>query len=111
MLPRGTRVVGWYRGVLNSGAVVDECGSAEHPETIVIGDFKVPNNVSTALATSADGESRTVKAPYVRAGAKPGIATYEVHFVRAVKVDAIEEETLHGAECACGCHKLREALM
>lgn len=110
MLPRGSQVIGYYHGTLSDGSLVDEMGSAEAPAVITIGGLGLPGNVSNALATMEEGERRCVKAPFAKRGSKPQIATYEVNLVQLVRLSAVEDERLHGAECACGCHKLREAL-
>lgn len=111
MLPLGTEVLAFYRGRLEDGTVVDALGSAEQPQVVVIGGYGLSRNVSTALATMEPGETRIVKAPVFRKGRKPVLAEYEVGFAKVLSLDAIQEERLHGAECACGCHKLRAALL
>lgn len=110
MLPRGSQVIGHYRGTSSDGSLVVEAGSIEAPAIITIGEFGMPGNVSNALATMEEGERRIVKAPFAKRGEKPQIVTYEVNLVQLVRLSAVEDERLHGAECACGCHKLREAL-
>lgn len=110
MLPLGTQILASYRGYVEDGSIVDEIGTIDLPQCMNIGDRVIPRNVSTALATMQPGEVRIVKAPYFTKGEKPVIATYEVRLAQILNIDAIEEEIIHGSECACGCHKLREAL-
>lgn len=110
MLPVGSEVLAYYRGYLDDGTVIDEVGSPDAPAELAIGHYAIPVNVSNALGTMDDGETRTVKAGYRQKGKKPQMATYAVHFVRRVKMDAFEEEQLNGGKCSCGSHRVREGL-
>ena len=111
MLASGTHVVGSYCGRLNDGTVIAEVGTVERPQTIVIGDYGLPANVSNALATMREGEQRVVKAPYILAKGKGVVATYDVSLAFVERLSAVDDERMHGGECACGCHKIRKALM
>lgn len=109
MLPKGSNVLAYYLGRTAEGQPIDMLGSEHDPAIVTIGDHRVPVNVSYALATMEQGEIRKVKSVYRIKGGRPAIAEYEVCLVGAMKLGFIEDETLHGSECACGCHKLREA--
>lgn len=111
MLPSGSQVIGCYRGCLDDGTVIDQAGSLEHPVVTTIGDHRLPGNVSHALSTMQPGETRIVKVPFRQKGQRLAIAAYEVSLVSIPKIDSVLDEQLHGAECACGCHKLRESLV
>ena len=73
--------------------------------------FDVNNQRKLMLTQDThDGETRIVKAGYRRKGEKPQVATYTVHFVGKVALDAFEDERLNGGKCSCGAHRLRDAL-
>lgn len=110
MLAKGTKVLAFYSGTTSNGELIEAVGTKGNPAELTIGDHRLPSNVSVALATMEEGERREVKAAYRVKGSRPVIAVYDVCLVEVPKIGFIEDEILHGSECACGCHKLREAL-